>query len=237
MGDDADSNYLIVRDCKERILSQDVWEDSDDYGLFHLTPKREIRDKSMFADCSFFDLFINHKTQWGAPIPSTFQAFFKDILRLMVPEGETLILNIIDPYEGYFEEDQFINDFLEPHGHLYFFVEKEINGKKLPTLFFECPVERVDILRDVAFPGTVIDVDGFVVEKSKVSLFPRWAAEGNTDVMFRDLLRNVYFAFGLWGDHNGMLIVTDKLNTPGAEELLRGSQLERQIKQYVHNWS
>jgi hypothetical protein len=237
MSGNADTIYLIIKDCKARVLGDEVWKASDDYGLFHFTPTRKILDRSIFADCAFFDLFINHKTQWGAPIPSTFQAFFKDLLKLMIPEGETLFFNVVDLYEGYFEENKFIDEFLKPHGYLYFFLNKEINGQICPRLFFECPIDQVNILDDVAFAGTVIDVDGFVHDKSKVALYEKWSREGNTDVMFRDLIRNVYMAFGVWGDHNGIFVVTDKFDIPTLEKRLRGTPLEQEIEKYIYRFT
>ena len=69
-------NYLIIKDCRKSVLDDEVWKDSIDYGLFHITPERRILDKNVFADCYFFNLIINHKVEWGAPIPSTFQSIF-----------------------------------------------------------------------------------------------------------------------------------------------------------------
>ena len=119
-------------------------------------------------------------------------------MKLLVPEEEILFLNIVDRYEGYFEENKFIDEFLKPHGYLYFFLNKENNGQIFPTLFFECPVDQVQILNEVAFDVMGIDIDGFVFKKSKVKLFKELSEQGNTDVMFRDLIRLVYMAFGIW---------------------------------------
>jgi hypothetical protein len=143
-------------------------------------------------------------------------------------------LNVVDLYEGYFEQNQFVEDVLKPSGYIYFSIDKEINGKLYPTLFFECPISNVSILHDIAFPGTVIDVDGFVLERSKVGLFESWRAMGNTGTMFRELLRNVYFAFGIWGDQNGMFITTEKFSIPELKETLSESKLESEIYKYIN---
>lgn len=230
-------NYLIVDDCKETVLNDEVWKDSIDYGLFHLTPERRILDREIFNDCTFVDLFINHKVEWGAPIPSTFQAFFPDLMKFLVPEEEILLFNLVDLFEAYFEENEFIADFLVPDGYEYFFLNKEISGKTSPRLFFECPVDRVNILNDVAFPGMDVDVDGFVLKRSDIDGFKKLSNQGNTDVMFRKMIKAVYLAFGIWGDHNGMFIVTDKFDIPTLEKKLLDAPLERQIEKYIQNFN
>jgi hypothetical protein len=227
------NNIIAVTNCKAAVLKGEVWKATDDYSLFHITPERTLGDKDLFDGCSFFDLFIDHKTEWGAPIPSTFQHFFKEILKILTPPDDILVLNVVDLYEGYFDQDRFIKDFLKPNGFIYFFIDKEINGTTYRTLFFECPIDSVLVLKDIAFAGTVIDVEGFVIHKSKVGLFPSWQKMGNTDVMFRELLRSVFFAFRLWRDHNGMFIATEKLDIPEVERALSDSSLQQQIRDYI----
>lgn len=224
---------LLIVDAKEGIVGDEVWKSTDDCSLFHLTPKRTMNQRGLFDDCTFVELFIDHKTDWGAPIPSTFQNFFREILGLIIPGGYILVLNIVDLYEGYFNQDQFVESFVKPNGYINFYVTKEMSGKVVTTLFFECPIHRVSILDDVAFPGTVIDVDGFVLDRSKVGLFPLWEKMGNTDTMFRDLLRNVFFAFSLWRDHNGMFIASDKLDIAQVKKTLLDSSLQQEIYDYI----
>lgn len=235
-GDRMKDNMIIITDCKTA-LSGEVWKATDDYSLFHITPVRRLTQKRIFDDCSFFDLFINHKTEWGAPIPSTFQRFFEDILTIITPPDKILVLNVVDLYEGYFDEDRFIESFLKPNDYIYFFLDKEINDTTYSALFFECAIDSVSILNDTAFAGTVIDVDGFVLDRSKVGLFSSWQKMGNTDVMFRDLLRNIFLAFRLWRDHNGMFIATDKLEIPEVEKAFADSPLKHQICDYISSLS
>ena len=228
-------HVILLSDIKESIVSNGEWETSDDYSLFHITPTRSMSHKGIFDGCSFIDLSIDHKTEWGAPIPSTFQKFFGEVLELIIPEGYILILNIVDLYEGYFEQDRFVEDFVKPNNYDYFYIDKEINGKVVTTLFFECPIHRLSFLDETAFSGTVIDVEGFVLDRSKVGLFPAWQKMGNTDTMFRDLLRNHHFAFRLWRDHNGMFITTDKFDIAQLEKALYDSALDQEICDYINS--
>jgi len=147
-------HVILLSDIKESIVSNGEWETSDDYSLFHITPTRSMSHKGIFDGCSFIDLSIDHKTEWGAPIPSTFQKFFGEVLELIIPEGYILILNIVDLYEGYFEQDRFVEDFVKPNNYDYFYIDKEINGKVVTTLFFECPIHRLSFLDETAFSGT-----------------------------------------------------------------------------------
>jgi hypothetical protein len=39
-----------------------------------------------------------------------------------------------------------------------------------------------------------------------------------------------YMAFGIWGEHNGMFVVTDKFDIPTLEKRLRDTPLERKSK-------
>ena len=226
-------NKVIVTDCKATVLKADVWRATDDYSLFHITPVRTLGNREVLDDCSFFDVFINHKTEWGAPIPSTFQYFFPDILKIVTPPGAVLVLNVVDLYEGYFCQDRLIEDFLKLNGYMYFFIDKEISGATYSMLFFECPIDRLSVLKEIAFAGTVIDVEGFVLERSKIDLFPSWHRMGNTDLMFRELLKNVFLAFKLWRDHNGMFVASDATDIPTVETELCDSTLEQQIGDYT----
>src|SRR5678816_918513 len=103
MHEQSGEDLIVIRDCKQYVLSQREWKATADYALFHFTQSRIIRNPELFSDCTFADLFINHKTQWGAPIPSTFQLFFEDIVGILLPQGHKLVLNVNDLYEGYFE--------------------------------------------------------------------------------------------------------------------------------------
>lgn len=232
---DAEKTYLIVQDCKERVLRDNRWEASDDYSLFHLTTSRTVRDVGLFADCTFVNIFVDHRTAWGAPIPSTFQLFFEDLLRQMVPEGYKLLLNIVDYYEGYFVEEDFLETFVEPNNLRYFFLDKQFGEKTISAMFFECPLDKLQILNEVAFPGTVVDAEGFVMKEPRAELFENLSKQGNTDVMFRELVRNVHFAFRMWRDFNGLFLVTDKFDIAELTRLLRSSNLEARIATYIKN--
>ena len=61
MSGNADTNYLIIKDCKARVLGDEVWKASDDYGLFHITPTRKILDRSIFCRLRF--LRFIHQSQ------------------------------------------------------------------------------------------------------------------------------------------------------------------------------
>jgi hypothetical protein len=228
-------NYLVIEDGREQIVRSDVWKADDDHALFHFTSGRTLNHNAL-ADCFFLEIFIDHRTQWGAPIPSTFQKFFPELLAALVPSHHSLVLNIFDPYEGYFDEQQFIKTFIEPKSLLHFFLDKEIGGRNVPTLFFDCPLGNVSILDDVAFPGTVIDVEGFVMKDPQIELFKKWHEQGNTDSMFRQLLRRVNFAFRMWRDFNGFFVVTDKFDSSGIRRTLNSSSLKKRIGDYVANY-
>src|SRR5262245_35846496 len=178
------SEILSLTDCKDKVLTNGEWKDTDEYGFFHFTPTRVLTDKSLFVHCTFADLRINHLTSWGAPVPSTFQLFFADLMKLLIPPGRVLVLNIVDTLsEGYFYESDLINSFLMPNNLEYFYLQKVVNEREVPTLFFECPIDKLNIFESVAFPGTATDVDGFVLERRYIRSFPAWIDMGNTDLM------------------------------------------------------
>jgi len=233
MKDDIESAHIVVRDCRNSILSNREWKASYDHGLFHFTPSRMMNNPTLFSDCTFADVFIDHKTSWGAPIPSTFQAFFADVVRALLPEDHKLILNIVDLYEGYFDPGEVIKDILEPENLKYMFLDKEIGEKKHRTLVFECPLEHLTEITDKAFASSLIDIDGFVMKDPWIDKFQGWVSAGNTDIMFRQLIRDVHLAFAVLGDHNGLFIVTDKLNLQELRNLLLSPALEQEIQQYV----
>lgn len=227
-------DVIIVNDRKEFILSSEIWKSTVDYSLFHITPVRTISDKTIFGDCSFMNLFIDHKTDWGAPIPSTFQRFFSNILELIVPGKYILLLNVVDYInEDYFQQHHFVETFLKPNGHRFFFLPREINGEINSSVFFECPIPKISVLEDIAFPGTFTHVEGFVLDRYCPNSFLRWAQMDNTDVMFRDMLTSVYLAFGVWGDHNGMFVATDKFDVPKLRETLRNPEIQQDISNYI----
>jgi len=236
MKQDSKSPNIVVKDCRESILSHREWKASDDYALFHFTPLRIINDPTLFSDCTFADVFLNHKTSWGAPIPSTFQKFFGDIVSLLIPERHTFVLNIADLYEGYFEPDEVIREILEPEKANYTFLDKQIETKHR-TLVFECPLEHLENIADRAFSSSLIDIDGFVMKDPWMDAFQRWVEAGNTDIMFRQLIRDVHLAFGVWGDHNGLFVCTDKLTLEQLTLVFHSSELENQVGRYIsaHN--
>jgi len=232
MHEQSGEDLIVIRDCKEYLLSQREWKATADYALFHFTRSRTLSDPELFSDCTFADLFINHKTQWGAPIPSTFQLFLEDIVGTLLPPGHKLVLNVNDLYEGYFEPNELVERVLKPNNLFYLFLEKE-NGEKHPSLFFECPLELLKTVTEQAFSSSLIDIDGFVMAKPNGELFQSWVNEGNTDVMFRELVRAVHMAFAVWGDHNGLFFVTDKLDISELRSLIESSGVEKQIRQYL----
>lgn len=232
MQEQSDERLIVIRDCKEAVLSQREWKATADYALFHFTQSRTLRNPELFSDCTFPDLFINHKTQWGAPIPGTFQVFFEDIVRTLLPPGHKLVLNVTDLYEGYFEPNELVERVLKPNNLFYLFLEKE-NGEKHLSLFFECPIELLKTVTEQAFSSSLIDIDGFVMANPNGELFQRSVNDGNTDVMFRELVRAVHLAFAVWGDHNGLFIVTDKLDMSELRSLIDSSDIEKQIRQYL----
>lgn len=75
------------------------------------------------------------------------------------------------------------------------------------------------MLERIAYPGAYTDIDGFVMKSEKMHLFAKWYEMGNTDVMFRDLIKNVYLCFAIWKDKNGMFIVSDKSQPPAEPEV------------------
>ena len=233
MQEDFDQSIIVIRNCKETVLSGPEWTSTADYGLFHFTPSRKLGSPELFADCTLVNLFINHKTDWGAPIPSTFQAFFVDIVRVLIPPGYKLVLNVVDLYEGYFDPNELVERVLEPNNLFYLFLEKETGGKKHSTLFFECPLEFLKTVADQAFSSSLIDVDALVMINPSAELFDRWVKAGNTDVMFRELIREVYVALAVWGDHNGLFIVTDKLDISEMRRLYDRSGLDQKMREYL----
>ncbi|SRR6266498_712523 len=233
MKEDLDESVIVIRDCKETVLSQPEWTSTADYGLFHVTHSRTLGSPELFADCTFADLFINHKTDWGAPIPSTFQAFFDDILRILLPPGYKLVLNVVDLYDDYFDPNELVERVLELNKLFYVFLEKEIGAKKHSTLFFECPLELLQTITDQSFSSGLIDVDIFVMANPRAELFESWVNVGNTDVMFRELVREVHLALAVWGDHNGLFVVTDKLRISELRKLYDTSGLDQKIRQYL----
>ena len=232
MQEQLGKHLIVIRDCKEAVLSQREWKASTDYALFHFTQSRTLRNPELFSDCTFGDLFINDKTQWGAPIPSTFQLFFEDIVRTLLPPAHKLVLNVTDLYEGYFQPNELVERVLKPKNLFHLFLEKE-NGEKHLSLFFECPIELLKTVTEQAFSSSLIDIDGFVMANPNGELFQNWVNEGNSDVMFRDLVRAVHLAFAVWGDHNGLFFVTDKLDISEARSLIESSGIEEQISQYL----
>ena len=84
-----------------------------------------------------------------------------------------------------------------------------------------------------AFSSSLIDIDGFVMANPNGELFHSWVNKGNTGVMFRELLRAVQLAFGVWGDHNGLFLVTDKLNLFELRSVVESSGIEKEINQHL----
>jgi hypothetical protein len=227
-----------IKDCKADVLTGNVWMATDDYALFHFTSERIINTPYIFDDCYFYELCIDHKEEWGGPIPSTFQLFFPHILEVIMVPNTVLLLNVVDIADRidfrYLDNEEFINSFLKPRGYDYFFLNKEIHGEQFSTLFFECSVKDLTILEEVAYPGVFTDIDGFILEREKISLFVKWHQMGNVDVMFRDLIKNVYLSFGIWYDKNGMFIVNDKLDSQTLKEKLESSDIVNEIRNYIH---
>ena len=62
---ESEEGLIVIEDCKEVVLSQSEWKATDDYALFHFTRSRTPGNPELFSDCTFADLFINHKTNWG----------------------------------------------------------------------------------------------------------------------------------------------------------------------------
>jgi len=228
---------FVINDCRTHVLNGNVWVATDDYALFHFTSKRIITTPQIFDDCYFYDLYINDKTEWGAPIPSTFQFFFPHILDLIMGQDHTLILNVVDIAERndfrYLEEKEFVNSFLKPRGYQFFFLDKEIHGEQFSTLFFECSAKDAIILEEIAYPGSFTDIDGFILKREEIGLFVKWHQMGNTDVMFRELIRKVYLSFGIWSDKNGMFIVSDKLDSESLRKKLETSSIVNAINKYI----
>ena len=233
MREGLSQKLIAIKDCKEYVLSGSEWTASADYGLFHFTPSRRLENRELFADSTFADLFIDHKTSWGAPIPRTFQAFFQDIIDALLPPDHKLVLNVVDLYDGYFQQDELVERLIEP-GHLFHtFIEKEIGERRQLTLLFECPPEFLKTVSDQFFSSSLIDVDAFVMRNPTAEHFQRSIQQGITDVMFREFIRDVYVAIAVWGDHNGLFLVTDKLDISALERLFESSALETKIKEYV----
>jgi len=198
---------------------------------------RAFSDKTRFDDCTFLELHINHKVSWGAPIPSTFQLLFPHLMRALAPPDTIVLLSVMDPAdEGCLNPSKLVNDFIVPNNYLHFFIDKEWADTQISTLFFECPIDKLEILREIAYRGVVTEVEGFVFERSKVALVQTWKEMGNTDVMFRDLLRNIHFAFRLWQDYNGILICTDKFDERKLRDLLNAAGLEAWIADYIQEY-
>jgi hypothetical protein len=229
---ESEEGLIVIEDCKEVVLSRSEWKATDDYALFHFTRSRTLGNPKLFSDCTFADLFINHKTDWGAPIPSTFQVFFDELVGTLLPPGHKLVLNITDLYEGYFEPNELVERVLKPNHLFHLFLEKE-NGEKHPSLFFECPLELLKTVIEQAFSSSLIDIDGFVMANPNAELFHSWVNKGNTEVMFRELVRAVHLAFGVWGDHNGLFLVTDKLDFSKLRSVIESSGIEKEIRQYL----
>lgn len=228
---------IVVADVKKDILSTDNWDATEDYALFHINERRSFRDINLFDECSFIDLYICHKTVWEGIIPSTFQTFMPRILEVIMPKDNTIVLSVVDTAEQddfrYLFIDDFIKTFLSPKGYDYSILKKKIGGECYSVIFFECPLMDLQILDEIAYPGTFTAVEGFVIEKGNLPLFSKWHEMGNTDVMFRDLVKKVYMAFRMWTDKNGMFIVTDKLNIPLLEEKVQSSGILKEIEDYV----
>jgi hypothetical protein len=207
MQEQSDEPLIVISDCREAVLSQREWKATADYALFHFTQSRTLSNPELFSDCTFADLFIDHKTQWGAPVPSTFQLFFEDITQVLLPRGHKLILNVSDLYEGYFDPNELVERSLKPNNLFHLFeLLKTVTGQ--------------------AFSSSLIDIDGFVMAEPNGKLFQCAVNEGNTDVMFREMVRAVHVAFGVWGDHNGLFIVTDKLDLSELRNLVDSSGIE-----------
>ena len=228
---------IVIEDARKNILTGNEWDATDDYALFHINKRRKIEDVNVFDDCIFIDLHITHKTKWGAAIPSTFQFFLPNILEIIMPKDNIIVLNVVDTAERddfrYLVNDDLVNSFLKPNGYEFLFLDKEISGQRYPTIFFECSFNDLDVLDHVAYPGTFTDIEGFLMERGKLRLFSKWYKMGNTDVMFRDLIRNVYMAFRIWKDKNGMFIVTDKLNIESLEKKVKASGIIKEIEDYI----
>jgi hypothetical protein len=161
--EESDQRLIDISDCKEAVLSQREWRATADYALFHFTQSRTLGNPELFSDCTFADLFIDHKTHWGAPIPATFQVFFEDIVRALLPPGHKLVLNVSDFYEG-------------------------------------CDAKL------------------------------KWGA---LMLCLRALVRAVHLAFAVLSNHNGLFLVTDKLDNSELRSLIDSSGIEKQIREYL----
>ena len=111
---------FTIGDCKKSVCNK-TWLASDDYALFHFTSVRVMETPHIFDDCYFYNLNINHKVSWGAPIPSTFQSFFPDLIEIIMPPGYMMLLNVVDTADRsdfrYLDNDEFIKSFLTPKGY------------------------------------------------------------------------------------------------------------------------
>lgn len=134
---------IRIEDVKKNVLTGSAWDATDEYGLFHFTNQRGIQDACLFDDCHFIDLCIAHKTDWGAPIPSTFQLFLPRILKIIMPQDNILVLNMVDTAERtnfrYLDNEEFVKTFLRPKGYNFFFLEKQIGMEWFSTVFFRVP--------------------------------------------------------------------------------------------------
>lgn len=233
------SARLIIADAKEKILNYNafLWRASADRSIFHFCQDRTLTDPVVLSNCTLADIYFSHRVSWGAPHPGVFKDFFPRLLSPLLHESRVLLLALtgMDPID--FDERRFIDEELLPRKLDFFWLGPSTSrtpAVQFKSLFFEWPGSELEAIVEIGFKGFLVQFEGYILQNREVEVLKRLFEWPNDDRMFRELLRNVPFAFRVWSDNNGLFLATDRLSIDELPACLEVDKLERELAAVIH---
>jgi hypothetical protein len=219
----------------------------DGFCLFGRHP-RKFSNPHALADCFFYNLYISHFVRdWPRPTapphPGIFREFFSTILSRLIGSGNTLTLFVNSVDRDYFNAIEVIEDLLAPRKLEYILLPNpwfRVDRKFRPNvgqLVFTWPSDFLDYIVQNWFDGPWIEIEGYI---SPISLLPRIAElyfGPDTEERVRDFLRAIEIGFRVWPDHNGLLVLTDKLDADALAKRLRVSDLNPMLEKAAERYA
>jgi hypothetical protein len=210
--------------------------------FFGFAPRRsEEESYEQFSDCSLFDIYLgSYVKDWprqagSPPHPGLFADCFDVLLRSVVGKDAvlTLFIKSLDP--GYFDELNFIKDYLiKERGRFLLFSHQEKDEKyplqRVPDLFFEWSYNRAAFMVTEWFMSPQINIEGYVSVKPILPEISLWSSLASDPRTPRELLDSLNMAFRLWPDFNGMSILTNKMSSEDLVRRLDSEDLHRCIQ-------
>ena len=204
---------------------------------------RNFTNSAVLRDCWFNDLFIPYFVKdWaggkGPPHPGLFGEFFSLVLgRLVGSDTLTLHVKSMDP--DYFYELKCIEDTLAPKKIPYMLLPSFRSaeyGPDVGNLFFEWPVDSLELVRSEWFVSPQISVEGYITHGSCLPrLCEIYFAPDSEDVV-RGFLAQIEIGFKVWRDNNGILLLSDKFDADGILERIQPEDIDALIAEAVREY-